>query len=324
MADAVAFDVTAAAQWFLRDDDRIDYPWEEYGGLTPPYPELWMELQYPQQLQTGAGMMALPRFIEGAGLWLRTREIGEEQARSIRGRHYPFLQATLHEHTPGPAGNFVNVDGCPDCDTEPQWVVIGETYGAGRRQIEVFNRWVMTLDEGGKYLRHLAQPVPWALMAIKWRCGLAEAQARFLRMGAAQRLALQEAMRDEFEQAFLFCLALMHCDNVKEIELPPSPPVVRKRQNRSAARRPVPEIRYKTLTVTPRAARHRGADDGEESANGDGEVEPKALHFVRGHFKDYSVKGLFGKYKKVYWWDSQVRGEVKGGVVDKDYRVNRE
>jgi hypothetical protein len=45
---------------------------------------------------------------------------------------------------------------------------------------------------------------------------------------------------------------------------------------------------------------------------------------VRGHFKDYSVKGLFGRYKGVYWWDSQVRGEVNGGVVDKDYRVKRE
>jgi hypothetical protein len=50
-------------------------------------------------------------------------------------------------------------------------------------------------------------------------------------------------MRDEFEQAFLFCLALMHCDNVETVELPPSPPVVRKRQDRSAARPPVPEIR---------------------------------------------------------------------------------
>jgi hypothetical protein len=79
------------------------------------------------------------------------------------------------------------------------------------------------------------------------------------------------------------------------------------------------------LTVTPpRAARQRGADAGEEGANGGGEAESKALHFVRGHFKDYSAKGLFGKYKKVYWWDSQVRGEVKGGVVDKDYRVKRE
>ena len=258
MPDAVSFDVTQAAQWFLRDDERIEYPWEEYGGLTPPYPELWMELTYPEQLRTGEGLMALPPFLEGAGLWLRTREIDAQQARSIRGRHYPFLQATLRAHTPGPAGNFVNVDGWQDCDTEPQWVVIGETYGAGRRRIAVFNRWVMTLDARGKYLRHLAQPVPWAPLALKWRCSQAEAQARYMLMGVAQRRALQEAMRDEFEQAFLFCLALMHCENVEEVELPPSPPVVRKRQNHSPARPRKPEIRYKTLTVTPPRRRSSG------------------------------------------------------------------
>ena len=56
MADAVAFGVTAAAQCFLRDDERIEYPWEEYGGLTPPYPQLWMELQYPDQLRTGTAL----------------------------------------------------------------------------------------------------------------------------------------------------------------------------------------------------------------------------------------------------------------------------
>lgn len=128
-----------------------------------------MELLYPEQLRTGEGLAALPPFLEGAGLWLRTREIDEQQARSIRGRHYPFLQATLNAHTPGPAGNFVNVDGCPDCDTEPKWVVIGETYGAGRRRIAVFNRWVMTLDERGRYLRHLAQPVHCASWGRCWR-----------------------------------------------------------------------------------------------------------------------------------------------------------
>lgn len=152
-----------------------------------------------------------------------------------------------------------------------------------------------------------------------------EAQARFRFMGAAQRLALQEAMRDEFEQAFLFCLAFMHCENVEEVELPPSPPVIRKRKNHDEARPRKPEIRYKTLTVTPpRAAQQRGPGAGEQGGKSAGEAEPKALHFVRGHFKDYSVKGLFGKYKKVYWWDSQVRGEVMGGVVDKDYRVKKE
>jgi hypothetical protein len=66
-----------------------------------------------------------------------------------------------------------------------------------------------------------------------------------LYLGAAQRQALQEAMRDEFEQAFLFCLAFMHCDNVEKVELPPSPPVIRKRQNHNGARPRRSEIRYK-------------------------------------------------------------------------------
>ena len=73
-----------------------------------------------------------------------------------------------------------------------------------------------------------------------------------------------------------------------------------------------------------KVAQQRGAGSGENGTTVADGAEPKALHFVRGHFKDYSVKGLFGKYKKVYWWDSQVRGEVMGGVVDKDYRVKRE
>ncbi len=315
MPDAVSFDVTQAAQWFMRDDERIEYPWEEYGGLTPPYPELWMELVFPTQLRTGQGMIDTPPFLHSAGLLLKTREIDEQQAESIRGKHYPFLHATLNEYAPGPARKFVNVDGNPDCDTPPRWVVVGETFGAGKRQVAVFNRWAMTLDERGKYLRHLAQTVPWGLLALAGRCSLAEAERGFWRMGAAQRWELQEAMRDEFELPFLFCLALMHCENVNEVEQPPQPPPVRKRQPRQR----VPEIRYKVLSVTPAAVKHRGP-----ASEGGGEVEPKALHFVRGHFKDYSVKGLFGRYKGVYWWDSQVRGEVNGGVVDKDYRVRRE
>ena len=48
-----------------------------------------------------------------------------------------------------------------------------------------------------------------------------------------------------------------------------------------------------------------------------------ALHICRGHFKDYrDGKGLFGRYKDIYWWESQVRGNGEHGVVLKDYNVN--
>ena len=131
-------------------------------------------------------------------------------------------------------------------------------------------------------------------------------------MGVAQRRALQEAMRDEFEQAFLFCLALMHCDNVRggrAAAVAAGGAQAEKSQPGAAAQAGDP------LQDPHRHAAARRSSGGRASngANGAGEAEPKALHFVRGHFKDYSVKGLFGKYKKVYWWDSQVRGEVMWG-----------
>ena len=49
----------------------------------------------------------------------------------------------------------------------------------------------------------------------------------------------------------------------------------------------------------------------------------KALHICRGHFKDFrkSENGLFGKHKDLYWWESQVRGNAKEGVVFSDYEV---
>ena len=72
---------------------------------------------------------------------------------------------------------------------------------------------------------------------------------------------------------------------------------------------------FKTLEIEPmkRALKHEGQS---ETAG-----LKKALHICRGHFKDYSKHGLFGKYKGLYWWDSHVRGSTEEGVVVKDYAV---
>ena len=49
----------------------------------------------------------------------------------------------------------------------------------------------------------------------------------------------------------------------------------------------------------------------------------QGLHICRGHFKDYTRgRGLFGRFKGLYWWDSQVRGTAEKGIVVKDYRVS--
>lgn len=108
-------------------------------------------------------------------------------------------------------------------------------------------------------------------------------------------------------------ISFMHCKKqTKLIEHVPPEKVQRKRARRNKP----PFTKYYTLDIEPL----------KEILRTEGRVHevglPKALHICRGHFKDYSQgKGLFGKYKGLYWWDSHIRGSEDAGAVVKDYAV---
>ena len=73
---------------------------------------------------------------------------------------------------------------------------------------------------------------------------------------------------------------------------------------------------FKTLEIEPMKRILRTEGQSEKTGL------RQALHICRGHFKDYSKGGgLFGKYKGLYWWESQVRGSVSEGTIVKDYSV---
>lgn len=102
-------------------------------------------------------------------------------------------------------------------------------------------------------------------------------------------------------------ISFMHCKNVKTVSNYPP---------RQISRNGQPRAKYYTLQIAPmkKILEHEG---------GSNKTGLKlALHICRGHFKDYSGgDGLFGKYKGLYWWDSQVRGTSSRGVVVKDYSI---
>lgn len=110
----------------------------------------------------------------------------------------------------------------------------------------------------------------------------------------------------------LLSLSFFHCKNV---EFKKAPPPNQKLQKARGRKGKLPLIRWHTLTIEPVKRIIAAAN------NGNSDLTPKALHICRGHFKDFSERGLFGKYKGLYWWDSQVRGTSKSGVVLKDYQV---
>jgi len=109
----------------------------------------------------------------------------------------------------------------------------------------------------------------------------------------------------------LLAISFLHCKNVHIISHSP----------RVAGRRPrryEPKIRFHTLQIEPMKKILR--DEGGSEKTG----IKHALHICRGHFKDFTKgKGLFGRYKEIYWWDSQVRGSGIKGAVLKDYSVDK-
>lgn len=109
--------------------------------------------------------------------------------------------------------------------------------------------------------------------------------------------------------AFL-AISFLHCKNVTIINNQPIHGKRDRHKKRSL-------VTYKTLEIEPMKQILRTEGRSEETGL------KLALHICRGHFKDYREgRGLFGRYKDIYWWDSQVRGNLSEGIVDKDYQIN--
>jgi hypothetical protein len=110
-----------------------------------------------------------------------------------------------------------------------------------------------------------------------------------------------------------FAISLMHCKNTKITPIEPPEKLLRK----SIKKHGKPLCRYHVLNIEPMKAILRS--EGNIEKNG----LKKALHICRGHFKDYrDGKGLFGKYRDIYWWDSYARGDITEGAVIKDYKIS--
>ena len=108
-------------------------------------------------------------------------------------------------------------------------------------------------------------------------------------------------------QSVTATLALMSCKNIKREERHPP-----RQQRRRAERDGLPLVSWHELVL-----------DGSAGAGGGaaGTGESVALHWVRGHFKDYREHGVFGRSKGVYWWSPHLAGAADR-VVLKDYVVS--
>jgi len=112
---------------------------------------------------------------------------------------------------------------------------------------------------------------------------------------------------------FEYVLSLLNCKNIVTEEHQPPEKLNKKR--RKLGRQEL--FTYKTLKVfLPPQSRSPGDSSKTDIHN--------RIHLCRGHFKEFTAENpLFGKHTGLYWWQPHVRGQNKGGVVMKDYVIEK-
>jgi hypothetical protein len=121
----------------------------------------------------------------------------------------------------------------------------------------------------------------------------------------------------EIAHTFLYVALLtvqfMHFKNVKIVES--ETPIIRSAKKGTLKKKRVPTIKHYTLDIEPlkKVIKKEGCiiENGIQ----------KALHVCRGHFRDYTEKGLFGKILGKVWVNAHNRGNKQNGEIVKEYNL---
>lgn len=301
------FDITPSSKWFLSENEQEEYDInEDFHHLTPPYPLMWMEFEHPGEIYSRS-MGRRHVDPHSMGMLLQTFELKKDATeefifRTKKGENVlaGITSSLINRSLPASNGD--------DSETKKLLQLACD----GKERIRWISLWTLFTDD-----RVFCSLSGKPFVPMMLRSGFFNETGRSLPgfLGAAllPEMASSEAMQLGLSAflPFAFALQLLHCKNVvvSDVTLPPK---VQKRRDKNG----VPTVNYKILTIT----QLRKEVNSDTSLRGSS--VKKALHFVRGHFKNFSDGGgLFGKYHGMYWWQPRMRGDRKSGEVKKDYVV---
>lgn len=310
IASLQCVDITEAARWFLCESGKeewdlcIDFP-----SVITPWPFVWLEFRSKGFVIDTTGL-AMGEWSSAFGCKITTQEITNGKkaleldiALSMILQTISIAQPTLRVFCETELMKSVAIRG-PHLQAAiregrlPRWFSVIDLYMESFGSLVWLGFLVVYLDERGMILPEL-------IMQLSQHEALTSVQDNHGNKGILGANFFP----------FAFAISLMHCKNVHFVDVPAVPRPLQKKHESKGIR----FFRFKTLEIEPLKAQVRR--DGPTVERKDGEIR-RALHIVRGHFKDYRESGgLFGKLKGVYWWDMHAAGAIKNGAIIKDYRI---
>lgn len=304
-----AVNITNAAAWFFKDTKNVieenlstgtklvAWKWDgDFPAVIPPFPVTWMECKIPKwivDMVNSENTYALTvTNVDTIGYLIRADPLLDEDGWMITWESWRMLNDRMEKIRRRVTGEYGVKSSFDDWEgaLKPWWKMTAKC----NQQGELIKDSIMYEIDQGDY------------------CTLTES-------------TIEQSLSDDFFETYwwegctiwstfhpvLFATSLMHAKNVHLVDNP-LPPAVAKRRRREGK----PAITFKTLAIeSMRKQTENTTEGGDTSAK-------RAMHIVRGHFKDYrNSGGLFGKHKGLYWWDMHVAGDEQAGKVIKDYRI---
>ena len=308
--DCQAIDITGAAKWFYEESDQD--AWDlcaDYPMVTPPFECTWLEYGNigfvrangkikEEHRDNRDGRMAMAILTMRFEPEHQRMALEQDVMRPILGgflgkrQRIPDRQ-DLTEHRLALAEAL-------ERGQLPKWGIACLVFADLKKSSRL-----MELGAAYFYLDSHGQPITTGAVPI-----VPMGPMRELAQRPGQGAAAADAIISGIHP-FFFALSLMNAKNVSLVDAP-LPLKVAAKRGRSGKT----VLSFKTLHIEPMKARARS-----EATTGESHLR-RALHICRGHFKDFREgPGLFGKYKGLYWWDSQVRGTDESGRIIKDYSL---
>jgi hypothetical protein len=288
-------DITAAARWFLEGSSQENWDLrEDFPIVTPPFRSMWMEFEPPKTINSNGRIIAIPRDIDSIGCMSMCIEVadgmGTEVIRQDALRRM-LMHGAASQDIPVSSDGSTNATNAAalEAGREARWIVFWRVYcSTSRRQLEDMESIAAYIDGDGRMITE-----------------------NYIVYGAQDMLEYKQSIGGVGTgiMPFLFALSLMHAKNVSLEPIALASEIQRRRKKDGK-----PCLIFKVLQINPIRQQSAGA--------GTGSGPKRAMHIVRGHFKDYrNGGGLFGKMKGLYWWDMHVAGDIANGQVVKDYAI---
>jgi hypothetical protein len=287
MQGAVAFDITAAAEYFFMGNDRDEWKPDAFPSVTAPFSACWLEYVMPAYCRANGKTTPLrkPSGAKRTGYLVVMDE--------LRGSGWASYLARV---TP-PSGKKNPWAKVSTSGSASKSLVHFDT-PAGRITDEIKPKWGLTIAE------YLMTEDDRLVMGGGYNIIPLREDGSIVSDGFCRLFDTAQPIPAPMFSPALFALSLLNTVNREVVERIPDAKLQKARERRGK----LPLLKFSEIIV-PGFGKSKSALHGTK-----GEHRDLSLHVVRGHFKRRATG--------VYWWHPHLRGKYENGVTLSSYKIS--